>query len=133
MAIGHIKSGTKIRRKEKNRFDVRKLINKATIAEDGLLVVMEEFPMELKPVETIVVPRDFSVSVVTLLHTEESNRHPSTSQMLEVTKRKYYIFNREKVIQEVCNSCLQCMAGKNMSPSLVSLKTNEVRLSRNIL
>ena len=86
MAIGHIKSGTKLRRKEKNRCDVRKLINKATIAEDGLLVVMEEFPMELKPFKTIVVPRDFSVSVVTLLHTKEANCHPSASQMLEVTK-----------------------------------------------
>ena len=43
--------------------------------------------------------------------------------MLELTKRKYYIFNREKVIQEVCNICLQCAARKKMSPSLVSLKT----------
>ena len=66
MAIGHIKSGTKIRRKEKNRYNVRKLIDKATIAEDDLLVVMEQFTMELKPIETIVVPRDFSISVVTL-------------------------------------------------------------------
>ena len=123
MAIGHIKSGTKIRWKEKNRYNVRKLINKATIAEDGLLVIMEQFPMELKPIETIVVPRDFSLSVVTLLHSEESNQHPSASQMLELTKRKYYIFNREKVIQEVCNSCLQGTARKKMSPSIVSLKT----------
>ena len=47
MAIGHIKSGTKIRRKEKNRYDIRKLINKATIAEDGLLVVMEDIPFSI--------------------------------------------------------------------------------------
>ena len=80
MAIGHIKSG--IRRKEKNRYNVRKLINKATIAEDCLLVVMEQFSMELKPIETIVVPRDFSISVITLLHSEESNQHQSASQML---------------------------------------------------
>ena len=76
--------------------------------------------MEIKPVETIVVP---SASVVTLIHMEEDNNHLSATQMIEMTKRKFFVFNRDKVIQEVTNSCFRCTVRKKRSPSLATLST----------
>ena len=75
--------------------------------------------MEINPMETIVVPRDFAVSVVTLINIEQSNNHPSAAKMIEMTKRKFFIFNREEVIQEVVNNYLRCGARKKISPSLI--------------
>ena len=71
--------------------------------------------------EIIVVQRDFSIRVVTLIHMEEDNIHPSAAQMLEMTKRKFFNFNRDKVIQEVVNNCLRCAARRKISPTLTIL------------
>ena len=123
LAAGHIHSGTRPGKKEKNMNDVRKLISKASVGRDGLLVVKETLPMDIKPVDLIVVPRDFSLSVVTLLHNDSNLDHPSVKQMLELTKRKFYIFDRKRVIQEVFNNCLSCAARRKISPTLFSLET----------
>ena len=102
---------------------VKKLIAKGTISKDGLLVVKDTLPMDFRPTELIVVPRDFSLSVATLLHTDANLDHPSINQMLELTKRKFFIFDVKKVIQEVHNNCLRCSARKKISPSMISLET----------
>ena len=94
-AINHITAGMVPSRKrikkgeeETVRREVIELVRKGSISEDGLLVVKENFPMEIKHTETIVMPRDFTTSVVTLIHNNPVNNHPSMNQMMEITKRR---------------------------------------------
>jgi hypothetical protein len=87
---------------------------------DGLLVVKETMPMEIQQVELIVVPREFSLSIMTLLHNED---HPSINQMIEVSKCRFFIFDRKEVSQEIYDRCLECMSRKKVSPFLLSLQT----------
>ena len=122
-AVGRIQSGTKVRIKETGKYDVRKLIAKGSLSHDGLLVVNETLPMEIKPVQQIVVPRDYALSLVTLLHNDDDHEHPSMNQTLELIKRKYFIFDVRKIIEEVHNKCLRCASRKKISPSIVSLQT----------
>ena len=72
-AVDRIQSGTKVRLKETGKYDVRKLISKGSLSHDGLLVINETLPMEIKPVQQIVVPRDYSLSLVTLLHNDDDH------------------------------------------------------------
>ena len=46
--------------------------------------------MELKPVEQIVVPKEYSLSILTLLHNDRSFDHPSAHQMEETKKKKLH-------------------------------------------
>ena len=106
-AIGHIKAGTVPNRKktkeDKNlvRREVQELVKKGSISEDGLLVVKENLPMEIKHTETIVIPSEFATSIVTLIHNDPINNHPSMNQMMEITKRRFFIFRRQEIIKEV--------------------------------
>ena len=79
--------------------------------------------------ETIVVPRDFATSVITLIHNDPVNNHPSMNQMLEITRRQYYIFRRKEIIQRVYENCLECIAQKKMKSLLTNLETQKVSVS----
>ena len=79
--------------------------------------------MDLHPIDLIVIPRDFAVSIVTLLHNDDKYDHPSANQMLELTKRKFFIFDIKKVAQEVFNNCIKCMADKKIRPMITNLET----------
>ena len=121
-AIGPITAGTvpsrkRIKKGEKEmvRREVIELVRKGSISEDGLLVVKENFPMEIKHTETIVIPRDFATSVVTLIHNDPVNNHPTMNQMMEITKRRFYIFRRKEIIQS-----------SRELPRLCSTKKNEI-------
>ena len=105
------------------------LVRKGSISEDGLLVVKENFPMEIKHTETIVIPRDFATSIVTLIHNDPVNNHPSMNQMKEITKRRYYIFRRDEIVQKVNKNCLDCTARKKMKSLLTNLETQTESVS----
>ena len=120
--MSQIQSGTKPSKKEKNVTGVRKMISKGTISKDGLLVFKNQLPMELKPVEQIVVPKEYSISILTLLHNDKRFDHPSAHQMEEITKRNFFIFDRKKLCQEVFTNCIQCQAGKKISPNMLNFE-----------
>ena len=122
LAAGHLAAGTKIKNTKRGKRDSRLIINKGVISKDGLLVINETLPMEIKPVELIVVPRDYSVSIVTLLHNDSTNNHPSIHQMNEILKRRFFIFNRERIVREVHNNCLKCTANKKIKMEITSLE-----------
>jgi hypothetical protein len=122
-AAAHITSGTRPSKKDTKIKDIKKLVSKGTMSKDGLLVVKHHLPMDVQPVEQIVVPREFSLSVMTLLHNDPSLNHPSIHQMLELIKRKFYFFNQKNLAQTVYDNCLQCASRKKISPAIVSLET----------
>ena len=122
-AASHIKKSTRLGKKEKNQNDVKKLISKATLSKDVLLIVRAETPMQMKSTELIVVPREFSMSILTLIHNDSNYDHPSENQMLELTKQKFYIFDVKTVIKNIYDNCIPCAARKKIPQSLSQLET----------
>ena len=55
--MSQIQAGTTPSKKERFISDVRTIISKGSISEEGLLIVKTQLPMELKPIEQIVVPK----------------------------------------------------------------------------
>ena len=122
-AMSHIQSGTAPSKKEKKISDLRTLVFRGSISKEGLLIVKSHLPMELIPTEQIVVPKEYSLSVITLLHNDPKFNHPKTSQLEELTRRHFFIFHRKKLCQDVVNSCMRCQAEKKMSPQMLSFQT----------
>ena len=85
--------------------DVKRYLNAATIAKDGLLIVKCNKP--LAPThECIVVPRQVLEGLLTVLHIQLS--HPSSNQLKAVTKRYLYALDVDKAIDRVTQGCHQC-------------------------
>ena len=117
-----LKGGTAPRKKERNINDVRLLLRKATLNKDGVLVVKSTLPFDSKPTELIVIPRDFSESILTLLHYKEYD-HPSTTQMVEMAKRKYFILDVAKVAKSVRDDCKLCVSRDKLPKEETSYET----------
>ena len=104
---GHLQQGTRPSKKLTNVRDVKRYLNVATIAKDGLLVVKRNDP--LAPTrECIVVPRQVLEGLLTALHIQLS--HPSSNQLKAVTKRHLYALDIDKAIDRVTQGCHQCAA-----------------------
>ena len=94
----HLQQGTRPSKKLTNMRDVKRYLNVATIAKDGLLVVKRNEP--LAPTrECIVVPRQVLEGLLTALHIQLG--HPSSHQLKAVTKRYLYALDIDKAIDRV--------------------------------
>ena len=114
-AMSQIQAGTKPSKKEKKIMSLKKMISEGSISKEGLLVFKIQLPMELKKTEQIVVPKEYSLSILTLIHNNERFQHPSAHQLEQIVKRRFHIFNRAKLCKEVVDNCIQCQAHKNIS------------------
>ena len=103
----HLQQGTRPSKKLTNLRDVKRYLNVATIAKDGLLVVRRDEP--LAPTrECIIVPRQVLEGLLTALHIQLG--HPSSHQLKAVTKRYLYALDIDKAIDRVTQACHQCAA-----------------------
>ena len=103
----HLQQGTRPSKKLTNLRDVKRYLNVATIAKDGLLVVRRDEP--LAPTrECIIVPRQVLEGLLTALHIQLG--HPSSHQLKAVTKRYLYALDIDKAIDCVTQACHQCAA-----------------------
>ena len=103
----HLQQGTRPSKKLTNVRDVKRYLNVATIAKDGLLIVKRNDP--LAPTrECIVVPRQVLEGLLTALHIQLS--HPSSNQLKAVTKRYLYALDIDKAIDRATQGCHQCAA-----------------------
>jgi hypothetical protein len=116
----HLLQGTRPSKKLTNIKDVKRYLNVATIAKDGLLVVQQSQP--LAPVrERIIIPRDVVSGLLTALHLQLD--HPSVHQLKQVTHRYFYALDLDKYIEHACNNCSQCAALRN-APHVVVEQTS---------
>ena len=79
--------------------------------------------MELNQAELIVVPSEFTLSVMTLLHNDTHLNHPNPHQMKLLVRRKFFFFKVGKLTETVFNNCLQCTERKKISQEIVKLET----------
>jgi len=102
----HLQQGTHPSKKLTNSRDVKRYLNVATIAKDGLLVKRNK---PLAPTcECNIVPRQVLKGLLTALHIQLS--HPSSHQLKAVTKRYLYALDIDKGIDHVTQACHQCAA-----------------------
>ena len=103
----HLAQGTRPSKKLTNVKDVKRYLNVATIAKDGLLVVKRNEPFAPSR-ECIIVPRQVLDGLLTASHIQLS--HPSSHQLKLVTKRYLFALDMDKAIDCVSKSCTCCSA-----------------------
>ena len=103
----HLIQGTRPSRKLNNIKDVKRYLQVASVATDGLLVMQRHEPLSPSQ-ECIIVPRQALHGLLTALHIQLS--HPTTHQLKVVVKRYLYALDMDKTIARVCYGCQSCAA-----------------------
>ena len=115
-ACAHLRQGTRPSKKLTNIRDVKRYLNVATIAKDGLLVVRRNTPLAAST-DCIVVPRAAIDGLLTSLHIKLN--HPSASQLKTVVQRYFYALDMDAAVRHVSDGCHQCAALRK-TPAFVS-------------
>ncbi|CAC5394966.1 unnamed protein product [Mytilus coruscus] len=118
----HLKQGTRPSKKLTNIKDVKRYLNVASIAKDGLLVVRRCDPLA-PPNELIIVPRSVLDGLVTALHIKLD--HPSKHQLNLVLKRHFYALDMPKAAEQASDSCHTCASLKRFPKSLVEQSSED--------
>jgi len=103
----HLVQGTRPSRKTTNVKDVKRYLNVATVASDGLLVLKRNEPIVLAH-EFIIIPRQVLDGLLTALHIQLS--HPTSHQIMNVLKRYLYALDMDKAVDRVTSGCHSCAA-----------------------
>ncbi|KAJ8346823.1 hypothetical protein SKAU_G00282240 [Synaphobranchus kaupii] len=117
----HLIQGTRPSRKITNVRDVKRYLNVATLAADGLLVIRREEP--LSPArECIVIPRQVLDGLLTALHIQLA--HPTCHQLKAVVKRYLYALDLDKAVERVSDGCHSCAALRRSPGAKVEQSTS---------
>ena len=104
---GHLVQGTIPLKKLTNIKDVKRYLNVAKVAKDGLLIVKCDKPFT-RSRECIIVPRQVLDGLLTALHIQLS--HPSSHLLKMVTKWYLFALDMDKALEHVVKSCTSCAA-----------------------
>ena len=107
----HLKQGTRSSKKATNFNDVKRYLNVASIAKDGLLVVPRTDPLTPIP-ELIVVSRSALDGFITALHVRLD--HPTAHQLNLAMKRHFYALDMTKATDRVRDTCHTCAICHNL-------------------
>ena len=117
----HLKQGTRLQRKATSIPHVKRYLQVATIAPDGLLVVKETSPFQ-RCIDCIIVPKQVLLGLPTALHIKF--HHTSTYQLKRLVSLHCFAINLDKAIEQVTTSCSQCTALCSASSELRSQTTS---------
>ena len=105
----HLKQGTRPSKKLTNIKDVKRYLNTATLARDGVVVVRQDVPFAPSR-ELIVVPRRVLDGLLTAIHLKLS--HPSKNQLKVVVRRNFFALDLDSTIERVTDMCHVCASLK---------------------
>ena len=114
--------GTRPSKKETSIPNIKRYLNRVTIASDGLLVVKRSDPLSPTK-ESIVIPVQVFPGLVTALHIKFD--HPTPNELLSIMERDFYALNMSKVIEEVSSNCHTCISLAKIPKSLTLQSTSE--------
>jgi len=117
----HLLQGTRPSKKLTHIKDVKRYLNVATVASDGLLVVKRNEPL-VPTKECIIVPRQALDGLLTALHIQL--HHPTCHQLKMVAKRYLYALDMDKAVDRVTSGCHTCAALKQSPSALVEQSTS---------
>ena len=103
----HLVQGTRPSKKLTNIKDVKRDLQVASVADDGLLVLRRHEPLSPSR-ECIIVPRQVLDGLLTALYIQLS--HPSCHQLKMVVKRYLYALDLDKAVSRVSDGCHSCVA-----------------------
>ena len=117
-----LSQGTRPSKKMTKIPHIKKYLNVAVIARDGLLVVRENVPFQ-GTIERIVVPQGVIHGLVTVTHIRLE--HPTAHQSKRVLSRYFYAIALDKVIDQVTSACDTCSSLESIPAHLVEQSTTE--------
>ena len=120
-ASAHLRQGTTPSKKATNIRDVKRYLQVARVAKDGLLVV-ESFSPFRGARELIVVPRDYLHALLVSLHLKLD--HPTKSQLKKVFSRAFYALDLDQAIEILMEGCHMCASLQNMHTRFLEQSTS---------
>ena len=105
----------------KTNVETRRIIDKAHIASDGLLVVDHTIPLSTTKIERIVVPTTYLDSLMSQIHA--SFNHPAKSQFAQIFSKYFFAHNSTAAIDNLYEACQVCKASQNLPKQLYQYKT----------
>ena len=118
----HLKQGTRPSKKQTNIRDIKRYLNVASIAQDGLLVVRRNDP--LSPIrECIVVPRHVIDGLLTALHITLD--HPSAHQLKCAFQRYLFALDIDSSITKVTQGCHICASLQKNKHTVIEQSTGK--------
>ena len=115
-----LSSGTRPTAKKTKMTSVKRYLQNVSIGKDGLLIVRHSAPF--RPVEDlIVVPQHVVLGLFMSLHL--TLQHPTTSQLLQVFKRKYYCLRAQSLATTTTDNCSLCQSLRTVPKELHSQTT----------
>ena len=116
----HLTQGTRPSKKATNIKDVKRYLQVATVARDGLLVVNRTQPLVTSR-ECIIVPRQVLCGLLTALHIQLE--HPTRHQLRSVVQRQFYALDLDKAIDQVTSGCHHCASLSKIPQPLIKQST----------
>ena len=117
----HLVQGTRPSKKITNIKDVKRYLQVASIADDGLLVVQRHEPLSPSR-ECILVPSQASDGLLTALHIQLS--HPSCHQLKMVVKLYLFALELDKAVSRVSDGCHSCAAIRSSPTARIDQSTS---------
>ena len=111
-----LQQGTRPSKKDTKSTNVKRYLNKVTIASDGLLVVRKSDPL-CPSREAIVVPVQVISGLMTALHIKLG--HPTSNELFTIADRYFFALNLSRVIDDVSKGCHTCVSLATIPKSLV--------------
>ena len=96
--------------------ETRRILEKATIAKDGLLVVNHTIPLSTTKLEKIVVPSSYIDSVISQLH--QKFQHPAKSQFMQLFNKYFFAQGSTAAIESLYANCQLCKAAQILPKQL---------------
>ena len=110
-AYSLLSSGKVLQNKSKHSLDVKSYLNKCTINKQGLMVVEKNVTWKERPIQLLVIPRQFSFVFLKALHNKQN--HPNLTQMQKQFSKQYFTLDQQMIIKQVYDSCtFPCQAMK---------------------
>ena len=103
--------------------DVKRYLNVATIASNGLLVVKHNEPL-VPTLECIIFPHLVLNGLLSALHVHLSHPSSSSHQMKMVTQRYLSALDMDKAVDRVTTSCHHCASLHTVPTTVVKQSTN---------
>ena len=101
---------------------VKRYLQSAVIARDGLLVVKNNIPFQ-DTTERIIVPASVIHGLLSAIHLKFA--HPLTYQLTRLANRYFYAINLERVAEEVVEACDLCRSLKSLPQSMIKQSTTD--------
>ena len=114
--------GTRPSKKETSIKNIKRYLNKVTIARDGLLIVRRANPL-CPTQETIVVPKGVLDGLLVALHVKLE--HPPANELSSVFERYFFALDTKKHISAVSDHCHTCASLKKVPHSMIPQSSSE--------